>query len=278
MTQRHDGPTDLPEESPADPETATAETDAAPPSSSTDDAADAEGDETSDGEQDGERKPRRGPLRSFLHECVIVLVAALALSLIIKTFLAQAFYIPSISMEDTLLVGDRLVVSKLTPGPFELERGDIVVFLDPGGWLDNPESEPLNPVEQVLTWIGILPEHADEHLIKRIIGVAGDHVVCCNEAGQITVNGAAIDEPYVIDGAAPSNDPFDVVVPEGHLWVMGDNRPRSADSRYNAASVGGGFVPIRNVVGTAFVIIWPLDSITWLSNPEETFADVPDPS
>ncbi|TDE88306.1 signal peptidase I [Occultella glacieicola] len=268
----------MPEDHPADPETDTPETaEATPSAGSDDDLGGAAGDDDTE-DEDARAKPRRGALRSFLHECVIVLVAALALSLIIKTFLAQAFYIPSISMEDTLLVGDRLVVSKLTPGPFELERGDIVVFLDPGGWLDNPEPEPLNPVEQVLTWIGILPEHADEHLIKRIIGLPGDHVVCCNEAGQITVNGAAIDEPYIIDGAVPSTDPFDTVVPDGHLWVMGDNRPRSADSRYNAASVGGGFVPIRNVVGTAFVIIWPLDSITWLSNPEETFADVPDPS
>ncbi|SED84446.1 signal peptidase I [Ruania alba] len=232
-------------------------------------------------EQSGEDRSaptrRRHPVVTFVRESVVVLVSALVLSLVVKSFLAQAFYIPSESMEHTLEVGDRLVVNKLAPDVMDLERGDVVVFLDPGGWLDVPPQE-LSQFEQVLTWIGVLPEHADEHVIKRVIGLPGDHVVCCSDDGLVTVNDVPITEPYVADGAAPSEQEFDVTVPAGHLYVLGDNRPRSKDSRYNGGSVGGGFVPVRNVVGTAFVITWPLERITWLTDPDETFADVPDPS
>ncbi|WP_460978867.1 signal peptidase I, partial [Pseudactinotalea suaedae] len=183
---------------------------------------------------------------------------------------------PSVSMETTLDVGDRIVVNKLAPGPFDVERGDIVVFLDPGGWLEGEPVPELSPVETALTWVGLLPENAGQHLVKRVIGVAGDHVVCCDDDGLITVNGVAIEEPYVIDGAAPSERPFDVVVPADHLWVMGDNRPQSADSRFHEDSATGGFVPIRNVVGRVFVILWPFEHLTWIERPDETFADVPD--
>ena len=241
------------------------------------DGADVDSTETAnEGTGNGQDGKRRHPVRAFLRESAIVVVSALVLSLIIKTFLAQAFYIPSVSMEPTLTVGDRLVVNKLAPQVMDLERGDVVVFLDPGGWLDT-EPHELNAAEQVLTWIGLLPEHADEHVIKRVIGTGGDHVTCCTDEGLISVNGEPITEPYVVPGAEPSERTFDVTVPENHLFVLGDNRPRSADSRYHAGSVGGGFVPERNVVGRAFVITWPLDRIEWLSNPTDTFADVPDP-
>ena len=242
--------------------------------------ADGEGIDSAVGENaaegSGTRAKNRHPVRAFLRESAIVVVSALVLSLVIKTFLAQAFFIPSVSMEPTLLVGDRLVVNKLAPEVMELERGDVVVFLDPGGWLDT-EPHELNAAEQVLTWIGLLPEHADEHVIKRVIGTGGDHVAYCTDEGLITVNGEPIEESYVVPGAVPSERTFDVVVPANHLFVLGDNRPRSADSRFHTGSVGAGFVPVRNVVGRAFVITWPLDRIEWLSNPSETFADVPDP-
>jgi signal peptidase I len=240
-----------------------------------------EGDVTPDagGSSRGRRREakRRGPVASFLREVVVVLVSALLISLVLKTFLIQPFYIPSISMETTLDVGDRIVVNKLAPGPFEIERGDIVVFLDPGGWLDGEPVPELTPVERALTWVGLLPENAGQHLVKRVIGLPGDHVVCCNDDGLLTVNGVAIVEPYVIDGADPSDEPFDIVVPDGQLWVLGDNRPRSADSRYNEQSVGEGFVPIDNVVGRAFVVIWPLEHATLIHRPDATFEDVPDP-
>ncbi|WP_420114088.1 signal peptidase I [Pseudactinotalea sp.] len=228
-------------------------------------------------EDSAEETKHRNPVVAFFREVVIVLVSALAISLVLKTFLIQPFYIPSVSMETTLDVGDRIVVNKLAPGPFDIERGDIVVFLDPGGWLAGEPVPELNPLERALTWIGLLPENAGQHLVKRVIGGPGDHVVCCDDTGRITVNGVPLDESYLIDGAVPSTTPFDEVVPEGHLWVMGDNRPQSADSRAHAGAVGGGFVPISNVVGRVFVILWPLDHLTWIDRPDETFENVPDP-
>lgn len=230
-------------------------------------------------DQDEAPARRRGPIATFLRETTIVVVAALVLSLVIKTFFAQAFYIPSVSMQDTLQVGDRLVVNKLVPGISDIERGDVVVFLDPGGWLGGAEQAPeQNAVQKVLTFIGILPENADEHLIKRVIGVGGDNVICCDDSGRISVNGVSIDEPYLPPGVEPSTEEFDVVVPDEHLWLLGDYRARSADSRYHGGAAGGGFVPVRNVVGRAFVIIWPLDRLTWLSTSDEVFEAVPEHS
>lgn len=227
----------------------------------------------------GQRRPRpkRHPVVAFLREVAIVLVSALVISLVLKTFFIQPFYIPSVSMETTLDVGDRIVVNKLAPGPFDVERGDVVVFLDPGDWLAGEPAPELSPVEQALTWVGLLPENAGEHLVKRIIGLPGDRITCCDDDGRISVNGVAIDETYVIDGAEPSVLEFDVTVPEGSVWVLGDNRPRSADSRYHGSSEAAGFVPIENIVGRVFVVIWPLDHLTLLDRPDEVFEGVPDP-
>ncbi len=215
-------------------------------------------------------------------ETLLIIVSALALSLVIKTFLAQAFYIPSASMHDTLVEGDRVLVSKLTPGPFSLERGDIVVFKDPGGWLGFGPTEPSSPLaeaaKRTLTFVGLLPPDAGEHLIKRVIGLPGDSVACCDAEGRLTVNGASIDEPYLRPGSIPSEFEFDVVVPADHLWVMGDNRQNSQDSRAHLGDPGGGMVPVEDVVGTAFVVLWPLDRIAVLRDPTATFADVPAPT
>lgn len=242
---------------------------------SSDDREPTDGEQSSEERDDGPAK-RRNPVVAFLREVVIVLVSALAISLVLKTFLIQPFFIPSVSMETTLDVGDRIVVNKLAPGPFDIERGDVVVFLDPGEWLVGEPVPELSPVERALTWVGLLPENAGQHLVKRVIGVPGDHVVCCDDSGRLLVNGVPIEEPYVIDGAVPSQKPFDVEVPEGHLWVMGDNRPQSADSRYHLDGPSGGFVPIENVVGRVFVILWPFEHITWLQRPDDTFRNVPD--
>ncbi|MFV0426238.1 MAG: signal peptidase I [Beutenbergiaceae bacterium] len=228
-----------------------------------------------DGSSKGGR--RRHPLLTLLREAVVVMVSALAISLVLKTFLIQPFYIPSESMEPTLVEDDRIIVNKLAPGPFDLERGDVVVFLDPGGWLAGSSATELTPFQQLLTWVGLLPVNAGEHLVKRLIGLPGDRVVCCDANGAITVNAVPISEPYLVDGASPSDLAFDVVVPADHIWVMGDNRPRSADSRFHTDSTSGGFVPIENVVGRAFVIMLPLDRASVLARPEDTFADVPDP-
>jgi signal peptidase I len=235
---------------------------------------------------DSERAPKT-PLRAAVGavtEVAVVLGMALLLSLLIKTFLVQAFFIPSPSMENTLLVGDRVLVSKLTPGIFDLHRGDVVVFKDPGGWLGAEQVTPLDTdeglggtVRRTLSFVGLLPQDAGEHLIKRVIGMGGDHVVCCDANGRITVNGAAVGEtPYLVPGAAASDKKFDVVVPRGYLWVMGDNRPVSADSRLHR-KLNNGMVPVHDVVGKAFVIVWPFDRAGGLGVPASVFGSVPDP-
>lgn len=224
---------------------------------------------------------RSGPL-SWLRETAIVLVSALILSLLVKTFLVQAFWIPSPSMNDTLIQDDRILVSKLAPGPFSLHRGDIVVFKDPGGWLADqpviPVSGPQRVLNDVLTFVGLRPVDAGQHLVKRIIGLPGDHIVCTGPTAHVTVNGVALDEPYLAPGSQPCGMAFDTTVPAGSLWVMGDNRDHSEDSRYHQGNPGGGSIPEANVVGTAFVIVWPADRWTVLHNPGATFAHVPNPS
>ncbi len=224
--------------------------------------------------------------RSLLHglrEIAIVVVTALVLSLIVKTFLFQAFWIPSGSMENTLVYGDRVVVSKLTPGPFDLKRGDVVVFEDPDHWLDEPPPPDRGPIgtvtHDVLEFVGIVPTGEGNHLIKRVIGLPGDHVVCCTDTGKLKVNGTAINEPYLHPGDPPSIQRFDITVPPGRVWVMGDHRSDSGDSRFHDNGTGGkdGSVPEDLIVGRAVSIVWPLDRISWLSDYSDTFADVPDP-
>jgi signal peptidase I len=229
------------------------------------------------------REPRRrGTAMSLLKETAIILVSALVLSWLIKTFLVQAFFIPSSSMHDTLIEDDRIMVSKLTPGPFDLERGDIVVFKDPSNWLGEEAAvEPTawrRATNDVLTFVGLYPQDAGSHLVKRVIGLPGDRVACEGPGEPVTVNGVPIDEPYLAAGAIPSQMKFSAKVPPNGLWVMGDNRQHSSDSRFHQGEPGGGSIPIDNVVGKAFVTVWPLDRATILRNPSETFEDVPDPS
>lgn len=224
----------------------------------------------------------------FLKEVVIVVVLAVVLSLIAKTWLVQSFWIPSASMNTTLVRDDRVIVSKLTPGPFTLGHGDIVVFEDPGGWLD-PDVVPAEQtgitatINQGLTWVGLLPEDKGNHLIKRVIGLPGDRVECCDDDGRLIVNGTSIDEPYVNFGDEPSEIMFDITVPPGKIWVMGDHRSDSRDSRYQPEDGRGGLsesgtVPTDRVVGRAFAVVWPLTNLQWLSEPKATFENVPAPS
>ncbi|WP_420836420.1 signal peptidase I [Cellulomonas endophytica] len=241
------------------------------------DERDGGGDPDAEATATDDRGAGRG-LLSWLRETAIILVSALVLSWLVKTLLVQAFYIPSPSMSDTLVENDRILVSKLTPGPFDLHRGDIVVFSDPGGWLGGPDPDA-DPgfLREVMTWVGLLPADSDEHLVKRLIGLPGDRVASAGAGAPVTVNGVPLDEPYLAPGAQPSEIAFDQVVPDGSLWVMGDNRQQSSDSRYNLGSAGGGFVPVEDVVGVAFVTVWPLDRATVLRNPSGTFAEVPEP-
>ncbi|MEN2740731.1 signal peptidase I [Microbacterium sp. X-17] len=228
------------------------------------------------------RRRRRGGL-IFLRDVLIIVLVAILVSFLVKTFLVRSFYIPSGSMKDTLQIDDRILVDEITPRFGGYARGDIVVFRDPGGWLEGaPVQKSGGPIADAADWflslVGLSVSDSDDHLIKRVIGVPGDHVVCCNQLGQITVNGTAIDESsYVLlpPGAPASSIPFDVVVPKDSLWVLGDNRNNSQDSRYHQDQPGHGFVPIANVVGRAFVITWPFSRFGPLDFHHAVFASVP---
>lgn len=228
------------------------------------------------------RRPERGAA-GFLRDLVVIVVVAILASFLIKTFLIRSFFIPSESMQDTLQVGDRILVNELVPAVIPLQRGDVVVFTDPGGWLrgDQSVAAPSNPVaaagDWVLSLVGLSSQDANNHLVKRVIGLPGDHVVCCNAIGQMTVNGTPLVEPYAVlqpGSSAVSGVSFDTVVPAGTLWVMGDNRYNSDDSRFQTATASKGYVPISDVVGRAFVISWPVSHWSWLSDYPSTFGGV----
>ena len=218
----------------------------------------------------------------FLRDAAIIVVAALVVSFLIKTFLIRSFFIPTDSMDQTLMRDDRIIVSQLHGGPLELSRGDVVVFVDPGGWLSVQsgvsENDPLSRLLDGLSvFLGLSGPDDNEHLVKRLIGLPGDTIACCDELGAMSINGVPLAEPYVSlpEGVTKvSSNDFEVVVPEGAAWVMGDNRYNSADSRRNMDKPGGGFVPLENIVGRAIVISWPQDRWTWLSNYPETFLGV----
>jgi signal peptidase I len=230
--------------------------------------------------READTRRSRGAVQGVLaviRETALVLAIALGLSLLIKSFLVQAFFIPSPSMEETLIEGDRVLVSKLTPGPFHLAHGDVVVFKDPDHWLGESAAAPVgeSPLRkgfrETLTFVGLLPSDSGQHLIKRVIGLPGDHVVCCDPGGRLTVNGVALDEQYLYPGDQPSTKTFDITVPPEQLWVMGDHRSVSQDSRYHTP----GTVPIDDVVGRAFVVVWPFDRWKFLHEPTDTFGQVP---
>lgn len=212
-------------------------------------------------------------------DLVLVVLVALICATLIKQFLFQPFYIPSSSMESTLEVDDRIIVARWVPDRSPVNRGDIVVFSDPGGWLqlNVPTNSGLKGlVQDMLITVGLLPETSTNHLIKRVIGVGGDHVVCCNTEGLIEINGEPITETYLKPGSIPSHINFDVIVPPDHLWVMGDNRQNSGDSREHLGAPGGGFVPLSDVVGRAALRIWPLGSAGGFPDASEVFSSVPD--
>ncbi|WP_190018636.1 signal peptidase I [Streptomyces lucensis] len=217
------------------------------------------------------RRPKKQ--RSFLKELPILIVIALVLALLIKTFLVQAFSIPSDSMQNTLQQGDRVLVDKLTPWfGSEPERGEVVVFHDPDNWLAGEPAPTPNAVQKVLSWIGLMPSAEEKDLIKRVIGVGGDTVEC-KKTGPLTVNGKALDEPYVYPGNTPCTQDdiggqFKVKVPKGYIWVMGDHRQNSRDSRYNQSDKNHGMVPVDKVVGRAIVKAWPINRWGTLPVPD----------
>lgn len=199
--------------------------------------------------------------RPFIVELPFLVVFALFLAFLIKTFLVQAFFIPSGSMQNTLAIGDRVLVNRASVWlGGQPQRGQVVVFQDPGGWLGPEETtSSSNWLTKTLTFVGVLPQDNGD-LIKRVIGVGGDRVVCCNAQGQITVNNVPLDETYLYPGDSPGSGQdgtFDIRVPKGRLWVMGDHRGVSEDSRAHQ-SLNGGTIPVSAVVGRADLIIWPI--------------------
>ncbi|MET9607583.1 signal peptidase I [Streptomyces sp. NPDC006512] len=210
------------------------------------------------------------PQRSFWKELPLLIGIALLLALLIKTFLVQAFSIPSDSMQNTLQRGDRVLVDKLTPWfGSEPERGEVVVFHDPADWLsDQPAPEP-NLAQQILSKIGLMPSADEKDLIKRTIAIGGD-TVSCKKGGPVVVNGKELDEPYIFPGNTPCDDaPFGpITVPKGKIWVMGDHRQNSRDSRWHMQDSTQGFVPVDKVVGRAVVVAWPLTRWSTLPIPD----------
>ena len=208
----------------------------------------------------------------FWIELPLIIILAILLAFFAKTFLVQIFYIPSGSMEDTLQVGDRVAVNRLAYRFGEPQRGQVVVFdgvdsFIPASTVPPSEGAVSEFIKELGRTIGVVPP-PDTVFVKRIIGVGGDRVVCCDKQGRITVNGTPIDEPYLYPGDAPSNTPFDVTVPPDKLWVLGDHRSASADSRAHTGDPGGGFVPVDRAIGPAFAVIFPFDNWQRLSTPE----------
>jgi signal peptidase I len=226
--------------------------------------------ETAGGEAGGSPDVPPAKRRSFWRELPVLVVIALVIALVIKTFVVQAFFIPSSSMENTLLIGDKVLVNKLVYHFRKIQPGDIVVFSGEGSW--DPVTPPapqssdpvvrlydatLRPLLHSITGLfGTVPGQTD--YIKRVIGVPGDRVACCNAQGLVTVNGVALHEQsYLYPGAEPSELRFSVTVPAGRLWVMGDNRLVSDDSRLHRSDPGNGTIPENKVIGRAFMIVWP---------------------
>jgi signal peptidase I len=223
--------------------------------------------ESPEQQEDKQRKRRKRP---FWRDLVIIVVAALALTILLKEFVVEVFSIPSGSMENTLLPGDRVLVSKVVYRFRSIERGDVVVFSGQGSWGPDAPPPPSNPFHRLwddaTNLIGVTAPGTD--YIKRVIGLPGDHVACCNAHGQVTVNGVPLSEQsYIYPGDVPSQVPFSITVPAGRLWVLGDNRGDSDDSRYRANSPGDGTVPESAVVGRAWLIIWPLSRVSDIPIP-----------
>jgi signal peptidase I len=235
--------------------------------SSTGDGGDAAGE---GGADTTEAKKKSG---SFLRELPILIAVALVLALLIKAFLVQAFYIPSGSMEETLRVGDRVLVNKLVYRFRSIHRGEIVVFNgdDTSFQPEVSNPPPSNPIARALrsfaSALGVAPP-GEKDFIKRVIGVEGDRVACCDSEGRVTVNDIPLNESYLYPNDSPSEQEFSVEVPDDYIWVMGDHRSASQDSRAYVDQPGGGFIPTRKVIGRAFVKVWPPSHMGTLGVPK----------
>ena len=201
----------------------------------------------------------------------VTIAIALGVVLLITAFLVKPFSIPSGSMENTLQVSDRVLVNRAVYKVRDIERGDVIVFDGSGSFVPPQLAPDRDPITGALVWVAqsfglVAPDSTD--FIKRVIGTGGDRVTCCDAQGQLTVNGSPLVEEYLSPGDAPSLQPFDVEVPDGMLWVMGDHRSASADSRSHMGDPGGGFVPESSVVGRAMTVVWPISRIQNIPLPD----------
>ena len=200
-------------------------------------------------------------------EMVLIVGIALVLAAVTKTFFVQSFFVPSGSMKPVFEQDDRILVEKVSYWNGDIRRGDVVVFDDSQHWLDPAAVQvAAGPVQKALEAVGLWPTGG--HLVKRVIGLPGDTVACCDADGRVTVNGVGLDETdYLAKGAQPSETPFRVTVPADHLWMMGDNRQNSEDSRAHIHEPGHGYVPVEDVVGKVWAVVWPADRIGLLHRP-----------
>ena len=211
--------------------------------------------------------PRKG---SLLREFPVLVIVALAVSIVIKTFLVQFFFIPTGSMENTLQISDRVAVNKIPFIGKSINRGDVVVFRDPDNWLPEPyvgeENKYLGIVKDAFVAVGVLPNPAKQYLVKRVIGVAGDKVECCSKDKKLMINGVEIEEPYIFAGNTASDTNFNVTVPAGKVWVMGDHRGASADSRFHQDDINNGMVPNSKITGKVVGIVWPIKNLGFVDS------------
>lgn len=216
---------------------------------------------------------RTNPVLRFVRELVIIVVVALVASALLRAFVVQAFFVPSGSMLPAIQLNDRIVVSRIG----SIERGEVVVFEDPGGWIPVTEqAQPPGTLRRALEWVGVLPASGHEHLVKRVVGLPGDRVVCCDDDGKLNINGYAVDESSFLrqNGQGADNVRFKVVVPADSIFVLGDNRYRSGDSSRHPTGQDA-FVPLESVTGRAFAVVWPAGNAHVLHIPS-AYDDVPD--